>query len=146
VECESISVTWKSRGTEPSHNHSESTWASYRQCLKSRNYKNSHIESPTPFPLLIPTVRLLNSFLLQTWCANMLTSLGNALIYKNRFYTNLWLSNELIIKVLIVLALQFYCYFSTAVTFSMLYCLFGIAILSIYVIFLLFLYFALTLK
>ena len=103
-------------------------------------------ECPPSFPSLVPTFRLLNSFLLQTWCGKMLTSLGNTWLYKNRFCTNLWLSNEFIIKLLIVPAFQIYCYFSTAFTFSMLYCLFGIAVLSIYVIFLLFLSFALTLK
>jgi hypothetical protein len=76
----------------------------------------------------------------------ILTFLGNAWLYKNRLCTSLWFSNELNIKVLIVLALQFYCHFSTAVTFRTLYCLFGIAVLSIYVIFWLSLCFALTLK
>jgi len=103
-------------------------------------------ECPPSFPSLVPTVRLLYSFLLQTLCAKMLSSLRNAWLYKNRFCTNLWLSNEFIIKLLIVPAFQFYCYFSTVVTFSMMYCLFGIAVLSICVIFLLCLCFALTLK
>jgi hypothetical protein len=74
-------------------------------------------ESPPTLPSLIPTVRLLNLFLLQTWCANMLTSLRKAVRFKNRFCTNMWLWNELI-KLLIIPAFQLYCYFSTAVTSS----------------------------
>ena len=56
-------------------------------------YSSSSSKFQNVLPLFHHSSRLLHSFLLQTWCAKMFTSLGNAWLYKNRFCTNLWLSN-----------------------------------------------------
>jgi len=42
----------------------------------------------SPFPSLIPTVRLLGSFLLQSWLPKMFTSLVKAWLHKNRLSAN----------------------------------------------------------
>jgi len=102
-------------------------------------------ESPPCFPFLVPTLRLLDSFLLQTWCSEMSTFLGNSWLHKNSNCVKMCLSNEFIIKVLIVPALHFYCYFSTALTF-ILYFLFCIVLLGTTVIFMLCSCFAVVLK
>jgi len=49
-------------------------------------------ESPPCFPFLVPNLRLLDSFLLQTWCSELSTSLGN--LHKNIFCANLRQTNE----------------------------------------------------
>jgi len=102
-------------------------------------------ESPPCFPFLVSTLRQLDSFLLQTWCSEMSTFLGNAWLHKNSFCFKLCLSSEFIIKVLIVPALHFYCYLSTALTFILdfLFCIF---LLGLCVIFVLCSCFALLLK
>ena len=102
-------------------------------------------ESPPCFPFLVPTLRLLDSFLLQNWCSELSTSLGKAWLHKNSFYANLWQSNEFIIKVLTVPELHFYGYLSTALTF-ILHFLFCIVLLDICVIFVLSSGMALVLK
>jgi len=102
-------------------------------------------ESPLCFPFLVPTVRLLDSFLLQIWCSELSTFLGNAWLHRNIFCANLSQSNELVIKVLIVPALHFYCYLSTALTFMLCF-ISDIFLLGICVIFVLCSGFALVLK
>jgi len=48
-------------------------------------------ESSPSFPTLILTHRMLESFLLQTCCLQISTSLGDAWLHKNSFFANLWL-------------------------------------------------------
>jgi len=102
-------------------------------------------ESPPCFPFLVPTLRQLDSFLLQTWCSDMSTFLGNAWLHKNSFCVKMCLSNEFIIKVLIFPALHFYCYLSTALTFILCF-RFCIVLLVLCVIFVLCSCFAVVLK
>jgi len=49
-------------------------------------------ESPLCFPFLVPTLRLLESFLLQTWCSVLSKSLGN--LHKKNICANLRQTNE----------------------------------------------------
>ena len=42
----------------------------------------------SPFPSLVPTVRLLGSFLLPSWWPKLLTALGNPWLHKNRLSAN----------------------------------------------------------
>ena len=55
-------------------------------------YQSSFLFIWGPACFLLPgkAVCLLDTFWLLTWCAKMLTSLGNLLLHSNRFCNNLW--------------------------------------------------------
>jgi len=90
-------------------------------------------ESPPSFPSLVTILRLLDWFLLQTWCWKMSTSLGNTWLHKNSFYANLWLK-WIYHQSTYCSSTSFFNYIFAALTFIF-YFLFVIALLSICVIF-----------
>jgi hypothetical protein len=45
--------------------------------------------SPRRYPLLVPSLGLLDLFIQQCWCANLLTILRKAWLYENPYYANL---------------------------------------------------------
>jgi hypothetical protein len=80
-------------------------------------------KSSARFPSLVPNFRMLNSFLLQTWSVQMLTSLGIARLYDNSFCTNLSLSNELSSKCLLSQHLIFIAMFLLTIHLCCIVCL-----------------------